>query len=78
MIPNCKVYSDIFSCKECDSGYYLNNVSKRCLIIPPSTKCLELRVVDLQNLDVFDKNDYTEKVRFVYTCDKCEVNYYRR
>lgn len=31
VIPNCKVYSDIFACKECDAGYYLNNVSKRCL-----------------------------------------------
>ena len=60
VIPNCKVYSDIFSCSECDDNFYLNNVSKRCLPIPPSTNCLKLRVMDLQNVTAFDKNDYTE------------------
>ena len=49
VIPNCKTYSDIFSCIECEENYYLNNVSKRCLKIPPSTHCLKLRVVDLGN-----------------------------
>jgi len=63
---------------ECEVGYYLNNVSKRCLPIPPSSHCLQLKVVDLSNANVYDKNDYTEKIRFVHTCEKCEVNYYRR
>lgn len=69
VIENCETYTDIFSCKTCKSGYYLNNVSKRCLKIPPSEHCLKLRVVELKNSDAFDKNDYTDKVRYLYTCD---------
>lgn len=48
------------------------------MVIPPSTHCLKLRVMDLQNVTVFDQQDYTEKIHFIHTCDKCETNYYRR
>lgn len=34
--------------------------------------------MDLSDQQVYDKNDYTEKIRYVYSCDKCETNYYRR
>lgn len=40
--------------------------------------CKKLSVVELKDGGVFDKNDYTEKIRYLHTCDECEVNYYRR
>lgn len=77
-IPNCMQYTDVFSCNKCDPGYYLNNVSKRCLVIPAESNCLEMKVMELKHAALFDKNDYTDRIRFLHTCDKCKPNFYRR
>ena len=77
-IDNCDEYSNIYQCKTCAAGYYLDNLGRTCREIPADLHCDTYLPIDLNNDDVFDEDDLTTNNRFAYTCTKCKEGFYMK
>ena len=75
-IPNCKEWEDEYRCKDCNEGFYLNNLSKRCLAIPDNDKCLVYQTIDLDSNGKYNLSDESDPNKYTHTCLKCQETYY--
>lgn len=77
-ITNCVEYADIYTCKTCNDGYYLENLSKTCSVIPTELNCAVYTPLSLDGNTKFTTGDLTTTRKYVYSCDKCNSKSYRK
>lgn len=77
-ISNCDKWEDEYRCKDCDEGYYLNNLSKRCMAIPSDDKCLIYKTNQILDDEKFNADDQVQngKNKYSHTCTKCRKTFY--
>lgn len=78
IITNCSEYVDIYTCKTCAAGHYLDNLGRTCMAIPADLNCDTYTPIDINSDSVWNTDDQTDNKKFLYTCTKCKVGYFRK
>lgn len=77
-ITNCTEYVNIYQCKTCETGFYLDNLGRTCRAIAADLYCDTYVPIDINSDGIFNNSDLTTNKKFLYTCSKCTSGYYKK